>query len=133
MSTIDRLEAALRVVLDEAKENADFRARLEAALSGPSAGGGEKRRHRRAQSPVDPFRVFETDGEAGLRTALGRLDLEQLKDVVAGYDMDRDRLALKWRSPDRLIARIVDLVAARRRKGDAFLGEPAAGGGKPDA
>jgi hypothetical protein len=131
MTSIDRLEAAFGVVLDEARKNAAFRERLEGALSGTFAEpGGATRRHRREPASIDPFKIFDSDGETGLRDVLGKLDLEQLKNVISGYDMDRDRLALKWRSPERLIDRIVETVAARRRKGDAFLGEPAGGGSR---
>ena len=34
--------------------------------------------------------------------------------------MDTDRLAMKWRNPERVIGRIVDRVVARAAKGDGF-------------
>ena len=121
MTPIQRLEAALRVILDEAKENPEFLARLDSALAGTSQPG--RRRNRRESSPLDPFKLFESDGESGLRAALGVLDIERLKDVVSEYDMDRSKLALKWRSAERLVDRIVETVIARNRKGDVFLAE----------
>ena len=36
-----------------------------------------------------------------------RLDVDQLKDVVAQHQMDRAKLAMKWRTPERLIDLIV--------------------------
>lgn len=139
MSRIDDLEAAFAVILEEARSNDAFRTRLEVALEGgdprPSRRRGRlgspdtaasappKRRNRRDKAILDPFAVCASGGEPGLRAALAALDVEKLKDVIAEFDMDRDRLASKWRSPDRLIERIVETVMARNRKGDAFLHE----------
>lgn len=59
---------------------------------------------------IEPFAVFAESGEAGLRSRLGELTLEQLRDVVSEHGMDHDRLAMKWRDPQRGIDRIVDRV-----------------------
>ncbi|GAB3269394.1 hypothetical protein GCM10027449_03650 [Sinomonas notoginsengisoli] len=48
------------------------------------------------------------------------MDLEHLRDIVAEHGMDHDRLAMKWKDPNRVIERIVDKVAARATKGSAF-------------
>ncbi len=55
---------------------------------------------------MDPFEIYRRDPVA-LRPALEQLDIEQLKDVVAQYAMDARRLALKWKTPERLIERAV--------------------------
>ena len=59
-----------------------------------------------------------------MRQQLESLDLEQLRDVVAQYGMDRARLAMKWKDKDRLVGLIADTVAARATKGDAFRTSP---------
>ena len=41
--------------------------------------------------------------------------------MIAEHGMDRDKLAMKWKTPDRLIERIVDTVRSRSAKGDVFL------------
>lgn len=120
MTGIERLEAAFRVVLEEARSNGQFRSRLKAALALHHA-EPTKRRNRRAPASLDPFEVFSSEGETGLRAALQKLDIELLKDIVAEFSMDRDRLAMKWKTPGRLIDRIVETVVARDKKGDAFL------------
>lgn len=112
------LQAVFAVIIDEARENARFAARLESALTDLQQLRTRKA-HRRTKASIDPFELFDI-GEDQLRTALAKLDLEQLKDVVAGYGMDRSRLALKWKSSERLTELIVDTVKARVRKGDAF-------------
>ena len=50
------------------------------------------------------------------------LDTEQLKDIVAEHGMDTAKLAMKWKSSERLIEFIVSTVEARADKGRAFRG-----------
>jgi hypothetical protein len=38
--------------------------------------------------------------------------------------MDRSKLAMKWKTKDRLVELIVSTVASRARKGDAFRDPP---------
>ncbi len=130
----EKLTSLLEVILAEAHRNPAFAESLERALRdrGEVAGEGrsgaatgsesERKANRRSKAVLDPFELF-TAGEPRLREALAGLNLEQLKDVVAEYGMDRSRLALKWKSADRLIALIVDTVNTRARKGTAFLPE----------
>lgn len=80
-----------------------------------------KRRRRRAQPPIDPFATYARGGEAALRDVLAGLDIYQLKDVVAHHQMDRAKLAMKWRTPERLIDLIVNQTTSRAHKGEAFL------------
>ena len=115
-STVKRL---LEVVLQEIDANPDFAARIEAVLAEPSQ-GELKRSNRRPPAVLDPFAVFGERGDSGLRTSLASLSVEQLKDIVAQHGMDRTKLAMKWKTPDRLIDLIVETVEARSKKGDAF-------------
>jgi hypothetical protein len=78
------------------------------------------RRSRREPGPWDPYIVFAEFGEAGLRERLIALDLEQLRNIIAEHGMDTDRLAMKWRRPERVVNRIVDRVVERTAKGDGF-------------
>ncbi len=75
---------------------------------------------RREPGPWDPYVVYSELGEAGLRQRLGELDIEQLRNMIAEYGMDTDRLAMKWRDLERVVARIVDRVIERATKGDAL-------------
>jgi hypothetical protein len=123
------LESLLDVVANEAAANTKFADALGTALAEITAGPGghgarsprpnSRRGGRRPPGPFDPFEVYAS-GESELRRRLGECDVEALKDIVSEHGMDHDRLALKWKSPERLIERIVDTVAARSRKGDAF-------------
>lgn len=81
---------------------------------------GAGRSGRRSPGVLDPFAVYADTGESGLRQALATIDLEQLRDIVAEHGMDHDRLAMKWKSSDRVIGRIVERVEAVSSKGFAF-------------
>jgi hypothetical protein len=144
----DRLDAVLAVVIDRAVADAEFAEALLGALRGPGApqgapqpegteslasnvgrqrkdrttgrSGVSRGSRRRSPGPFDPFLAYQA-GETELRRTLATCDLEQLRDIVAEHGMDYDRLALKWKSPDRLIDRIVETVSTRSRKGQAFL------------
>lgn len=121
----ERLRTLMELVIEEARSNPDFQRRLEQALSDkvvPTGAGNRRRGPRRRNPPsLDPFALYE-QGEERLRDALSDLEIELLKDIVAGYGMDRARLALRWRTPGRLIDLIVDTVKSRTQKGDAFRG-----------
>lgn len=75
--------------------------------------------NRRAAAVLDPAVVFRKD-PAALRPALNALTIDQMKDIVSQYAMDPRRLALKWKTPERLIDLIVSVTEQRASKGDAF-------------
>lgn len=108
------------VILAEAESNLPFGERLQAILS-ESRPPTQVRRPARRRSPgvIDPFRAF-AEGEHVLREQLQRLDIEQLKDIVAEHGMDAAKLAMKWKTTDRLVDLIAATVRSRSSKGDAF-------------
>jgi hypothetical protein len=112
--------AAMRRVFDtvlaQMRKDADFAQRISAALAGEPLrrGGG-----RRSPAVLDPL-VLWRDDPAALERRLRELDVEQLKDIVSHYGLDPSRLALKWKTADRLIKLIMETSEARARKGEAF-------------
>lgn len=116
MTGVAKLEAVFREVVAEARRNADFAARLDEALA---TSPRRKTHRRRAPGLLDPFDLLAS-GEDVLRLRLDKLSVEELKDIVAEHGMDHDRLALRWRRPERLIELIVSEAKARLAKGDAF-------------
>ena len=118
-----------RTVIEEAERNPEFASRMEEALglkeksSRPSITRGA---HRRAPAILDPVQLAR-QGEPTLRARLGELNLEQLKDIVAGYGMDAGKLVLKWKTPERIIDRIVEVSLGRARKGEGFLSSRSGG------
>ncbi|MCA1393234.1 hypothetical protein I6F20_29650 [Bradyrhizobium sp. IC3123] len=127
------LTALVHEVADEAERNPAFRQRVEQALgelaprahvaptpkTTPKAEEPKRPSNRRAPAVLDPVQLAR-QGEDVLRSALGRLDIEQLRDVVADYGMDTGKLVIKWRTPDRIIDRIVEVSRQRAHKGSAF-------------
>lgn len=131
------------VVAEEALRNPQFSAQLTEVLLGhrgttmdpvppaiapepgasTSSRGAPKfkaRRGRRNPGPWDPFVVYAASGETGLREQLGRLELEQLRDIIAEHGMNSDGLAIRWTKSDRVVGRIVERVILKAAKGDAF-------------
>ncbi|MGB9992427.1 hypothetical protein [Pseudoduganella rhizocola] len=75
--------------------------------------------NRRAPAVLDPV-LLAREGEQQLKDALLLLNLDQLRDIVAEYGMDHGGLVMKWKTPDRVTERIVEVALQRARKGDAF-------------
>lgn len=126
----------MREVIAETDTNPAFRARLEQAMALDAKSSTKKRAakalrrephtpqpkrpsNRRAPAAVDPVQLAR-EGETLLRDALGKLDIEQLRDVVADYGMDPGKLVMKWRDNERVIERIVEISCGRAQKGSAF-------------
>ncbi len=144
------LNVLFKEVILEAESNPEFRARLAAALGQneriqgartgtrrPTSSQPKRPTNRRAPAVLDPVHLAK-QGDEALRAALERLDIEQLRDVVAEYGMDTGKLVTKWRSADRIIDRITEVARLRAQKGSAFRdpptseppSEPAAPGGR---
>ena len=132
MSLRTVLRDFVKVVSDEAERNPDFAEQLRVVFefnterpnkrrSAASATGSRdtRRANRRPPAILDPV-ALAAQGEESLRTELTALTLDQLKDIVADYGMDRDKLVMKWRTTSRVIDRIVEVSISRAQKGDAF-------------
>ncbi|MFF8654721.1 hypothetical protein [Streptomyces huasconensis] len=124
------LARVLGVVAAEAARTARFSRALNRALTSPEphiasrSAERPRRSSRRALGVIDPFAVFAEAGDVGLRSRLSELTLEQLRDIIAEHGMDHDRLAMKWKDPQRVSDRIVERVESRTAKGAAFRGRP---------
>jgi len=119
MKRIQYLRQLFDAILAEAEANSAFAERLSAALTDPGRARPAARSGRRKAGVIDPFALY-SQGELRLREALVALDVEQLKDIVAEHGMDLSKLAMKWKTPDRLVDMIMTTVRNRSQKGDAF-------------
>lgn len=72
------------------------------------------------QPTPDPFAIYRTQGEAGLRAALDELPLPTLRAIVRERRLDPARISARWTTRERVIALIVDQVKARAHHGHAF-------------
>jgi hypothetical protein len=124
------LSDLVRVVSDEAERNPEFKGKILGALgqdeassadhtAAKSAASGERPRNRRMAATLDPVELASL-GEEALRARLSGLTVDQLQDIVSDYAMDPGRLVAKWKTPERIIDRIVELAVARAQKGNAF-------------
>jgi hypothetical protein len=129
---LDRLFAA---IASEAANNPDFAAEVTAAFqdtsppksrqaratsNSPKSATGRARAGRRPPGPFDPHEVHAAEGGAALRSRLDGCTVDELKNIIAQHGMDHDRLAMKWKTPERLIERIVSTVESQAEKGNAF-------------
>lgn len=119
------LEGLVRAIIEEAEQNPEFARRVERCLGldetpTPFDRKPVGRGKRRTPAILDPIEIAR-QGEEVLRERLAVLSLEQLKDVVADYGMDAGKLVMKWKTPERIINRIVEFSLARAVKGDVFL------------
>ena len=122
-----------KVVSDEAERNPKFAEELQvvfkrdipigpAKMATAASGEGSKTgrpANRRPPAVLDPV-TLALQGEEVLRAELSSLTLEQLRDIVADYGMDPGRLVMKWKTPNRVIDRIVEISINRAHKGDVF-------------
>ena len=123
----------VKVVSDEAELNPEFAERLwvvfksamatrPAKTTSAASGASSKTSrpaNRRPPAVLDPV-ALAGKGEEVLRAELALLTLDQLKDIVADYGMDREKLVMKWKTPSRVSDRIVEISIKRAHKGDAF-------------
>lgn len=117
------LNELVRAIVGEAERNPDFAEKVGQALGLKEKIPKEKvirGAHRRAPATLDPVELVR-QGESILRERLNELNIEQLKDIVADYGMDQGKLVLKWKTPDRVIDRIVEVSLSRVKKGEGFL------------
>jgi hypothetical protein len=121
-----RLRALMNAIESEAERNPEFATALAQALGigaskeAPSSRPSTRKTRRRNKGVFDPMDVLRDEGENGLRGQLASLDIEQLKDIVAENGMDQRKLAMKWKTADRLIDLIVTTAQSRVVRGDVF-------------
>lgn len=126
MTFKSNLRSMFSAILREMERNPEFASRLEECFRSKGGQGGEDAntqiqagKGRRSAGVLDPFAIFEEIGQ-GLAAKLDELTVEQLKDIVAEHGMDRSKLAMKWKSKEKLIPFMVKTVSSRLSKGDAF-------------
>ena len=134
--SIEKLEAFLTLMekitpdkdatLDKYKQDLEFARTIDVLFQTLSETDakipprGKQQRSRRNPGILDPFDLYKQGGEAGVQQELERLEVEQLKDIIAEHGMDSSRKAMTWKKPERLVELIVQTVSRRARRGDAF-------------
>jgi len=106
-------------ITDEMKENKDFADRIDAIFDVKSSVPTTKRSNKRNPAIINPIQLV-INGDETLSEKLEQLSIDELKDVIAEYGMDSAKLAMKWKSKERLVAFILETAQRRSKKGDAF-------------
>ncbi len=111
---VARLEQLFAVILAHARKSPEFARELEEALAGGSAAAAAEV-EKRNPAVLDPFTIYEAGWEAMLRQRLGRLDSEQLKDVIHQFRLERRGQKVDGKNADELFEWIVKAVLDRQR------------------
>ena len=131
MDTTKLIKRIFAEIQREVDTNDALRQRLAALLPGlESPPASPRKSNRRKPGAFDPLAVFR-ESPNDLKPRLEALGVEELKDIIAEQGMDRSKLAMKWKTKERLVDLILSQVKARVEKGDAFRDpdpEPANGG-----
>lgn len=121
-----KLKAVFNELLAEIERNDQLRDKLTGILEIPAAHiePRPRRSARRKPGRFDPMALHREHPEDLMRR-LNELTIDELKDIIAENGMDRTKLAMKWKTKDRLIELIVSTVKSRALKGDVFRTPPA--------
>ena len=128
------LRQFVKIVVDEAARNPKFAEELESAFAAATLrqsasskdaperldGDVKRPRGRRNKAVLDPVHLAR-DGEERLRTALEKLNVDELKDIVAEFGMDPRRKVMRWKTREKIVEEIVRVSTGRSRKGESFL------------
>jgi hypothetical protein len=125
MNTEDKLKRIFAVLLKAAQKDPKALANIEQIFNESSVAiSGEPSRpprpkNRRNAAPFYPFLVYQ-EGDGMLLKRLRELDIEALRDMLAEFGMDPAKLAMKWKSTERIVEHILSTVQSRLPRGDAF-------------
>ena len=128
MKIRSKLLELARVIADQAELDPEFARRVGQVLgmeqpfrdgSNEATSSTGRPKNRRPPAVLDPVAIAR-EGEEVLRSRLHTLSLDELRDIVADYGMDPGKLVMKWKSPERVVDRIVEISLSRAQKGDAF-------------
>ena len=118
MDTEKKLKQIFNIIIDEIKRNKDLEKRINAVLGNEIV---EKPKKKRVRQPAlfNPNTVA-LKGEDVLKEELEKLEVAQLKDIISQYSMDPAKKTNRWKSKDRFINHILEIVDSRLKRGDVF-------------
>ncbi|MBI5090888.1 MAG: hypothetical protein HZB26_00415 [Candidatus Hydrogenedentes bacterium] len=121
MTLHKKLKAVFSELLAEVERNDHLRTTLNSILEDPkeSTESPPQKSARRQPGRFDPMALHRQNPKE-LPRRLDELTVDELKDIIAENGIDRAKLAMKWKTKDRLIQLIVDTVESRALKGDVF-------------
>lgn len=70
---------------------------------------------------IDAIDVYNNLGSDGLRFALDKLEISELRKIIMQNSLDPSKLSNKWKNKEKMINFILERIAARNSKGNAFM------------
>ncbi|EDH0695994.1 TPA: hypothetical protein N3A45_000218 [Salmonella enterica subsp. salamae serovar [1],40:z35:e,n,x,z15] len=121
MSIQKKMTLLFKAIVDEMYENKEFARRIEDIFGNDTELSPRKKSVRRNKAIIDPIEIYRQSNKQNLEVELSKLDIEQLKDIVAEYGMDSQKLIMKWKQKEKIANKIVEITQSRAEKGTAFL------------
>ncbi|EPO5341455.1 hypothetical protein ACUB1R_001588 [Klebsiella oxytoca] len=121
MSIQKKMTLLFKAIVDEMYENKEFARRIEDIFGNDTELSPRKKSVRRNKAIIDPIEIYRQSNKQNLEVELSKLDIEQLKDIVAEYGMDSQKLIMKWKQKEKIENKIVEITQSRAEKGTAFL------------
>ena len=125
-----------RVIIDEADRSSRFASALTGVVEalrpgdGPVVAASAPAPRKRAAAPrkkvarqpgaFDPFVLYRETGAGGLRSRLGELTVDQLRDIIAEQELDTRKETNRKRKAEVIVEWIVERVEASENKGSVF-------------
>lgn len=115
------LKDIFSLIIMEAKHNVEFSNKLDCILTNIHEEKIEgKAIKRKKDKPLfNPYDLIEK-GEDEFRKELFTLNINQLKDIISGYDLDPTKKTSRWRKEEKFIEHIIEMTTKRVNKGSAF-------------
>jgi hypothetical protein len=134
MQDIKNLTTVLRSLVglleDEAANNPQFAAKLDAVLNGLPTPRKRARQPRLDPSTVpDVFAELAAKGKDEFRFWLRSLDLPTLKAIIVLNGFDPGKTSTRWKDPDKFVGLAFEQALGRAARGSAFLRPKAGSGG----
>ena len=117
-----KIKLILNVILDEIETNEKFQKRfLEIFDINPDKEIKSKKKNNRRDKPVlNPITIIQ-DNNTNIRYELEKLSIKELKDIIAYFNMDKTKVAMKWKNKEKIINLIIEISTLRASKGSAFM------------
>lgn len=70
---------------------------------------------------IDAIDIYAKVGLDGLRLSLDKLEIPELRKIIMLNNLDPSKLSYKWRDKKKIVILILERIAARASKGNAFM------------
>lgn len=120
MEKAKKLANILKILAKKVVENPNLLADLDLAAEDIPDIKPKKKQEKNILIDFNIYQIFSNGGEKALREKLDPFDITVLRQIISQNSLDSSRLSRKWRKKEKLINLIVEKVAARSEKGNAF-------------